>query len=74
MDAKNTSEGEEEKPPQEDGPLLNVAPWCGALVAVMREPGVVNFTKFLQHNAPSSRWDVKMVFGTKGAPTTEVTP
>ncbi|EIW72950.1 hypothetical protein TREMEDRAFT_42106 [Tremella mesenterica DSM 1558] len=42
----------------DDGPLLTQAVCFNRLVLVLRDPGVMKFTKYLSASAPGSRWDV----------------
>jgi hypothetical protein len=42
----------------DDEPLLNVMARCNALSLVMRDAGVMRFLKYVNAQAPGSRWDV----------------
>ena len=42
----------------DDEPLLNVTGRCNALSLVMRDTGVMRFVKYVNAQAPGSRWDV----------------
>ena len=47
----------------DDEPLLNVMARCNALSLVMRDAGVMRFVKYVNAQAPGSRWDVAGEYG-----------
>ncbi|KAI5478192.1 oxoglutarate/iron-dependent oxygenase [Pseudohyphozyma bogoriensis] len=57
---KEGGEGEEE---EDDGPLLALEPAWNTLSLVLRDPGVLRFTKYVGARAPGSRWDVTGEWG-----------
>lgn len=57
---------DEEEDEEDDGPLLGLEPSWNRLALVLRDEGVLKFTKYLSGRAPGSRWDIGGEWEVKG--------
>ena len=57
-DQLSPSDFDSDSDDEDDGPLLTQAVSFNKLMLVLRDPGVMKFTKYLSAAAPGSRWDV----------------